>query len=83
MITLTFYKLLEIERNIFGHVLVPAATSAEDLPNEIWKNLNSFDEDWYERVQDGDELIAIPEIEAGRIVRAAMMSKVSPKETIL
>jgi hypothetical protein len=70
--------------NIFGSVLVPAATAADDLPNEICKNSNTFDEDWYEQVQDGDELIAIPEIEAARIVWAVwadMMSKVPSKET--
>src|SRR4051812_40789024 len=71
-----------IHLNIFEYVLVPAATSAEALPIEICKNNNTFDEDWYERVQDGDELITIPAIEAARIVYAYMMSKASPKETI-
>ena len=63
---------------IFNYFLVLA--TAEDPIKEIFKD-PSTGYDLYERVEDGDELIALPAIEAARILWEDMTRKASHKET--
>ena len=49
-----------------GYVLVPA--SADDLAKAIFQELSAPDSDLYERVADGAELIALPAMDAVRML---------------
>jgi hypothetical protein len=64
---------------LYGYVLVP--DTAENLASEIAKKCNARDDNLYERVADGDKLLAIHAGEAGRILWADIMGNASRKET--